>query len=123
MGKKKKKPMSKEKKKGLFMKIIIIYCLAFMAVTNIWALFILQNKGHNAAPIINAINMVHGGELLLCCVKKILSDPVSSSKLKRKKNSDETVTEDTSDLEQKEQEYESSMTKEFEENHSGLRGE
>lgn len=94
-----------------------------MAVTNIWALFILQNKGNNAAPIINAINMVHGGELLLCCVKKILSDPVSSSKLKRKKNSDETVTEDTSDLEQKEQEYESSMTKEFEENHSGLRGE
>ena len=73
--KKKKQKMSKAKKKGLFMKIIIIYCLAFIAFTNIWALYILKTTGNDAYGIINAINAVHGGELLFCCLKKIIDSP------------------------------------------------
>lgn len=91
MGKKKKK-MSREKRKGIFMKIIIAYCLAFIAFTNIWALYILKTTGYNAYSIINSINLVHGGELLLCCVKKILSDPPSIKKKNNKSNDSNTNT-------------------------------
>lgn len=89
MNKKKKKKMSATKKKGLFMKIIIVYCLLFIAITNIWALFILQDTGSDAYNIINAINIVHGGELLLCCVKKIIDSPdndIGRKGNKKKKN-------------------------------------
>lgn len=73
--KKKKKKMTDNQKKGLFMKIIIIYCLAFICVTNIWSLYILKTTGYDASAIVNAINLVHGGELLFCCVKKIIDSP------------------------------------------------
>lgn len=62
-------------KKGRFMKIIIIYCLGFICFTNIWSLYILETTGYDASSIVNAINMVHGGELLICIVKKIIDSP------------------------------------------------
>ena len=60
-------------KKGLFMKIIVIYCLAFVAVTNLLALYIAYKTGFDSSGIITNINAVHGGELMLCCIKRILA--------------------------------------------------
>ena len=91
--KKKKRKMSATKKKGLFMKIIIVYCLAFIAITNIWALFILQDTGSDAYNIINAINIVHGGELLLCCVKKVIDSPDNDIGRRRNRKRKEDDTE------------------------------
>lgn len=122
---------TKKKKKngttnGIFMKAIIIYCLLFMAVTNVWSLLILKDTGNNASAIINSINLVHGGELLLCCVKKVLSDmDVKKTKKSDNKESNEiekisnenlsavdTIVSDAGEL-----------CKSFIENHSGTRGD
>lgn len=73
--KKNKKKMTEKQKKGLFMKVIIIYCLGFICVTNVWSLYILRTTGYDASNIVDAINLVHGGELLFCCVKKIIDSP------------------------------------------------
>ncbi len=80
-----------KRNKGMFMKIIIIYCLVFMAVTNVYALIILQLTGYNASNIINSINAVHGGELLFCCMKKIIDSPNNDigQKIKKKNRKSE----------------------------------
>lgn len=60
-------------KRGLFMKAIIIYCLAFIAVSNLWALSITEKTGEEPSSIVESINLVHGGELLLCCIKRLFT--------------------------------------------------
>lgn len=94
--------VSSSKKKGLFMKIIIIYCLAFICITNVWSLYILKTTGYDASDIVDAINMVHGGELLICIVKKIIDSPdndigmkaVSAiNRLSNNSSSDEGITD------------------------------
>lgn len=86
---KKKKNSSPNKKKGLFMKIIIIYCLAFICITNVWSLWILKTTGYDASDIVDAINLVHGGELLICIVKKIIDSPDNDIGMKSGKNPDD----------------------------------
>lgn len=60
-------------KRGLFMKAIIVYCLAFIAISNLWGLLITEKTGTEPSSIIESINLVHGGELLLCCVKRLFT--------------------------------------------------
>lgn len=86
---KEKKKSSPSKKKGLFMKIIIIYCLAFICITNVWSLWILKTTGYDASDIVDAINLVHGGELLICIVKKIIDSPDNDIGMKNGKIPDD----------------------------------
>ena len=69
-------------KRGLFMKAIIVYCLAFIAVSNLWALSITEKTGEEPSSIVESINLVHGGELLLCCIKRLFTKSDEKEKAK-----------------------------------------
>lgn len=83
-------------KRGLFMKAIIIYCLAFIAVSNLWALSITEKTGEEPSSIVQSINLVHGGELLLCCIKRLFTK--SDEKEKALINNKEKVLTNNTDL-------------------------
>jgi hypothetical protein len=132
MFKKNKKELTEEekaiRKKGRFMKCIITYCLFFIAATNVWALYILYKTGYNAYSIVNSINAVHGGELILCCVKKILSDPERVSKKSNKNSLNDAEPNDTVNNSSNKSPSNDLCGSNFNSdnyinNHSGLRGE
>lgn len=83
-------------KRGLFMKAIIIYCLAFIAVSNLWALSITEKTGEEPSSIVESINLVHGGELLLCCIKRLFTK--SDEKEKALTNNKEKVLTNNTNL-------------------------
>lgn len=83
-------------KRGLFMKAIIIYCLAFIAVSNLWALSITEKTGEEPSSIVESINLVHGGELLLCCIKRLFTK--SDEKEKASTNNKEEALTNNTDL-------------------------
>lgn len=83
-------------KRGLFMKAIIIYCLAFIAVSNLWALSITEKTGEEPSSIVQSINLVHGGELLLCCIKRLFTK--SDEKEKSLTNNKEKALTNNTDL-------------------------
>lgn len=64
----------------LFAKLVVIYCVAFSSGASVWALRILSHTGHDPAALLGVILAFFGGELLLLCLKTILS--------KRKEDSD-----------------------------------
>lgn len=83
-------------KRGLFMKAVIIYCLAFIAVSNLWALSITEKTGEEPSSIVQSINLVHGGELLLCCIKRLFTK--SDEKEKALTNNKEKVLTNNTNL-------------------------
>lgn len=83
-------------KRGLFMKAVIIYCLAFIAVSNLWALSITEKTGEEPSSIVESINLVHGGELLLCCIKRLFTK--SDEKEKALTNNKEKVLTNNTNL-------------------------
>lgn len=66
----------------LFAKVTVIYCVAFASGSSLWSLRILSRTGHDTAPVLGIILAFFGGELLLLCLKTVLSN-------RRKDDSDE----------------------------------
>ena len=90
-------------KRGLFMKAIIIYCLAFIAVSNLWALSITEKTGEEPSSIVQSINLVHGGELLLCCIKRLFTK--SDEREKALTNNKEKSLTNNTDLKSEKKKY------------------
>ena len=78
-------------KKGLFSKLVVIFCVAYCAFIGAWAMRILSHTGHDASKIIGVIFSLFGGELLLLCLKRIFAD--SDKKKKNKKDDSEVEKE------------------------------
>ena len=78
-------------KKGLFSKFMVIFCVAYCAFIGAWAMRILSHTGNNASSIITVIFSLFGGELLLLCLKRILTDS------DKKKKNDQEVENDECD--------------------------
>lgn len=57
----------------LFAKVTVVYCVAFASGASLWALRILSRTGHDPAALLGIILAFFGGELLLLCLKTILS--------------------------------------------------
>lgn len=65
----------KKDKKGLFSKVIVIYCIAFISILTIGSFAILALTGLDASSILGVAASVFGGELLLLCLKRIFAKP------------------------------------------------
>lgn len=58
----------------LFAKVIIWFCILFGAGCSFYALRILSRTGHDPAALLGVILAFFGGELLLLCLKTVLSE-------------------------------------------------
>ncbi|MGM9640556.1 MAG: hypothetical protein ACI3V3_04245 [Faecousia sp.] len=58
----------------LFAKVIIWFCVLFGAGCSFYALRILSRTGHDPAALLGVILAFFGGELLLLCLKTVLSE-------------------------------------------------
>lgn len=67
--------MSKRKKnkKGRFSRVIVIFCIAEMAVMQIWGMWIADKDHYMTAELVNANHLVFGGELLMLCLKRLFA--------------------------------------------------
>lgn len=65
--------MKKNKKKGMFSRVIVAYCIAFCSLIAFWSMLIAHTRGLLVTGVAGAIFAVFGGELLLLCVKRILT--------------------------------------------------
>ena len=74
-----------KRRKGIFSRIIVSYCIGMITGLSVWAFGILQSTGYDASGILGVSAGVFGGELLLLCVKRILA--------KDRGNSEEEGTE------------------------------
>ena len=61
----------------LFAKGIICFCVLFGAGCSLYALRILSRTGHDPAALLGVILAFFGGELLLLCLKTVLSEKKS----------------------------------------------
>lgn len=57
----------------LFAKVTVVYCVIFASGTSLYALRILSRTGHDPAALLGIILGFFGGELLLLCLKTILT--------------------------------------------------
>ena len=60
-------------KKGLFSKIVVVFCIVEMAIMQIWSMRIASHNGLLTAELLYANHGVFGGELLLLCLKRIFA--------------------------------------------------
>ena len=58
----------------LFSKIIVLWCILFGSAACAYALRILSRTGHDPAALLGVILAFVGGELLMLCLRKILSE-------------------------------------------------
>lgn len=58
--------------KGLFSKIMVVFCILEMAIMQLWGMRIASHTGILVTGLLTANHSVFGGELLLLCVKRIL---------------------------------------------------
>ena len=67
--------MSKQKKSipHLFSKLVVIWCVSVATISSIWALRILSHTGHDPAALLGVILAFFGGELMVLCLKTILT--------------------------------------------------
>ena len=65
--------MSKKKKKGLFSRVLVVYCIAVCSVVAFWSMLIAHTRGLMVTGVAGAIFAVFGGELLLLCAKRVLT--------------------------------------------------
>lgn len=61
----------------LFAKVTVGYCIAFASGASIYALRILSRTGNDPAALLGIILGFFGGELLLLCLKTVLSEKKS----------------------------------------------
>lgn len=58
----------------LFGKLIVIWCIAVGTGASAWALRILSRTGHDSAAVLGVILAFFGGELMVLCLKTIMSE-------------------------------------------------
>ena len=58
----------------LFAKATVGYCIAFASGASVYALRILSRTGNDPAALLGIILGFFGGELLLLCLKTVLSE-------------------------------------------------
>ena len=61
----------------LFAKATVGYCIAFASGASVYALRILSRTGNDPAALLGIILGFFGGELLLLCLKTVLSEKKS----------------------------------------------
>lgn len=79
-------------KKGMFSKIIVVFCVLEMAFLQLWAMRIASHNSFLTTGLLTANHTVFGGELLLLCLKRLLTDDKvttrnTNTKKKRAKSS------------------------------------
>lgn len=63
-----------KKQKGIFSKIIVVFCVLEMALIQFWAMRIASHNSFLTTGLLTANHAVFGGELLLLCLKRIFAD-------------------------------------------------
>lgn len=58
----------------LFGKVVVIWCIACMTGFSLYALRILSRTGHDPAELLGVILAPFGGELLIMCLRNVLSN-------------------------------------------------
>ena len=58
----------------LFSKLIVLWCILFGSAACAYALRILSRTGHDPAALLGVILAFVGGELLMLCLRRILSE-------------------------------------------------
>jgi hypothetical protein len=71
-------------KKGLFSKIIVVFCVVEMALMQFWAMRIASHNSFLTTGLLTANHAVFGGELLLLCLKRLLGDNKTETSSKQK---------------------------------------
>ena len=78
------------KKRGtiphLFSKIIVLWCVTVATAASGYALRILSHTGHDSAALLGVILAFFGGELMVLCLKTVLTE-------KKQKNVSKSDTE------------------------------
>ena len=59
--------------KGMFSKIVVVFCVLEMAIMQIWAMRIASHNAFLTTGLLTANHGVFGGELLLLCLKRIFA--------------------------------------------------
>ena len=80
-------------KKGIFSKIIVVFCVLEMALMQFWAMRIASHNSFLTTGLLTANHAVFGGELLLLCLKKLLYNDNNVSISKNQKSLDEKLAE------------------------------
>lgn len=83
-------------KKGMFSKIIVVFCVLEMAILQFWAMRIASHNSFLTTGLLTANHAVFGGELLLLCLKRLLTDEkvtIKGTDVKKKKNKKEVIEE------------------------------
>lgn len=85
---KKGKKEKKEKIKGRFSKFIVVFCVIEMMLMQAWAMWIADKDTYSTDGLVVANHAVFGGELLLLCLKRLLTkdDPNKNTQEEVKKN-------------------------------------
>lgn len=60
-------------KKGLFSKLVVIFCIFEITLMQVWAMHAATAHAVDASALLAANHGVFGGELLLLCLKRIMS--------------------------------------------------
>jgi len=78
----------KEKQKGLFSKCIVVFCVIEMMLMQAWGMWIADSDTYSTDSLIVANHAVFGGELLMLCLKRLLTkdDPNKNTQEEVKKN-------------------------------------
>ena len=58
----------------LFAKVMVLWCVICGTAASAWSLRILSRTGHDPAALLSVIVAFFGGELLLMCLKTVLSE-------------------------------------------------
>ena len=61
-------------KKGIFSKIIVVFCVLEMALMQFWAMRIASHNSFLTTGLLTANHAVFGGELLLLCLNEKLAE-------------------------------------------------
>lgn len=85
MGRKKKEKKKPQWPKGLFMRLIVVFCIAYIVRIVERGIDISEAQGISPAPIVTAAIGFFGAELVMCVVKRIRTG--------NEKNAEETTTE------------------------------
>lgn len=59
--------------KGVFSKVVVVFCVVEMAVMQFWAMRIASHNAFLTTGLLTANHGVFGGELLLLCLKRIFA--------------------------------------------------
>ena len=64
----------------LFSKLIVLWCILFGSAACAYSLRILSRTGHDPAALLGVILAFVGGELLMLCLRKVLSEKPKTEK-------------------------------------------